>query len=529
MKSETELNHLLKILSMKKYASLLILMLLTAVGFSQKLVEAPKVKWGEEYKRPNFSAVEKIITSDNSGTYIWRNKSGALTNREVIIERYDENLKMDKASVLNIPFSAFNNNVDLIDIFPFAGKIITLTSIFNDADNRNTLYAQTIDRSTLQLNNDRQEVGVIDAKRRGNKGGFTYEISRDSSKLLVYSDLPYKFRSGERLSLNVYNQALEKQWKKQVELPFRDNNFTMESIEVAPDGNVYLLGKLVENTPLFQLKFNAPNYNYVVVAYTNNGNDTKQYDVSLGNDFITDLTIRVDNEGDLICAGFYSERSSRNMKGAFFSKINTATKKMYDIKRGEFSAEFLGQFMSKRRARKKRELFSYRIDELVLRSDGGALMVAEQFYIRVSTQTDPNGLQTQTTTYYYNDIITVNINPDGTIAWATKIPKRQVDGTGAFSSYAMTISKGKIYFVYNDHPKNLTRTNYRKIKNFNGKRSIVTLATLSPDGSYKKTALVNNRDERIITRPRIARQVNRDELILFGTYRKRYKFGSVKF
>jgi hypothetical protein len=514
---------------MKKYASLLILMLLTFVGFSQKLSETPKVKWGEEYKRPNFTAIEKIITSDNSGTYAWRNKSGSLTSREVIIERYDENLKLDKSSVLNIPFSVINNNVEVIDIFPFAGKIITLTSFYNSADNRNTLFAQTIDRTTLQLNNDRKEVAVIEAKRRGNKGSFTYEISRDSSKLLVYSDLPFKFRGGERLSLNVYNQALEKQWQKQVELPFRDNNFTMESIEVAPDGNVYLLGKIIEDRPLFDLNFNAPNYDYVVVAYTNNGNDMKQYDVSLGNDFITDLTIRVDNKGDLICAGFYSERSSRNMKGAFFSKINASTKKMYDIKKGEFSSAFLEQFMSKRRARKKRELFSYRIDELVLRSDGGALMVAEQFYVRVTTQTDPSGFQMQTTTYYYNDIITVNINPDGTIAWATKIPKRQVDGTGVFSSYAMTISKGKIYFIYNDHPKNLTRTNYRKIKNFNGKRSIVTLATLSPDGSYKKTPLVNNRDERIITRPQIARQVTSDELILFGTYNKRYKFGLVKF
>ena len=56
-------------------------------------------------------------------------------------------------------------------------------------------------------------------------------------------------------------------------------------------------------------------------------------------------------KGDLICAGFYSERSSRNMKGAFFSKINASTKKMYDIKKGEWKSAadrstFHTEFMS---------------------------------------------------------------------------------------------------------------------------------------------------------------------------------------
>jgi hypothetical protein len=516
---------------MKKGFSLLLLVMLSTVAIAQKQLNKPDVVWGEEYKRPNFSGVEKIIGADASGTYVWRSKSGTLTTTEIIIEHYDKNLKLDKSNSLNIPLNSFNNDFNVVDIFPFAEQIVTLTSFYDRGGDKNTLFAQTIDKSTLQLNDKRVEVAEINAKRRLNKGGFDYAISRDSSKLLIFSNLPFDRRGSEKLSLNVYDTKLDLQWKKTVELPFPDRNFQVENYEVDKNGNVYLLGKLYENTGLVTIfRQSTPNYSYVIVAYRNDGEDVKNYDVSLGEDFITDLTIRVGNNGDLICAGFYSERSTQGMKGAFFSKINAETKEMYDIKRGAFKPEFLEQFMSKRRSKKKRgELYNYRIDQLVLRSDGGALMIAEQFYIRVTTRTDANGFVTTTTTYFYNDIIAVNINPDGTVAWAARIPKRQSDGSGAFSSYAMSISGGKIYFIYNDHPKNITRTDYRKIKNFNGKKSIVTLATLSADGSYEKIPLFSNRDENIVTRPKIARQINKNELIIFGTFKKRYKFGKIIF
>ena len=513
---------------MKKWSGLLLLLMLTVSAMAQKFSKEADVFWGKEYRRPSFSAVEKIIGSDANGTYVWRNRAGTIANSEIVIERYDNQLNLDKTSSLDLPLNTFNNDFQVVDIIPFGGDIVMLSALYDGRANENVLYVQKIDKSSLKLKGKRQKAAVIGAKRRMNKGGFDYAISRDSSRILMYANLPFERRGGERLSLTVYDDNLKQQWTKAVELPFRDRNFEVENYEVDRKGNVYILGRLIDrnNISLFS---NRPYYSYVIVAYRNNGQDVKEYDVSLGQDFITDLTIRIGNDGDLICAGFYSERTTESMKGSFFSKINAETKKMYDIKKGAFDAAFLSQFMSKRRAKKKRELFNYRIDRLVLRSDGGALMIAEQFYIRVSTQTDANGFQTTTYTYYYNDIMAINMNPDGSIEWATRIPKRQIDGSGAFSSYAMTISKGKIYFVYNDHPKNLDRTDFRRIKNFNGKRSVVNLAVLSPDGSYKKSPLFNNRDERILMQPKIAQQVSTDEMIIFGMFKRRYKFGRVKF
>ncbi len=510
---------------MKKWSTVFIFLIIAfaAIGQSE---ENPTVLWGATYKSNKNAGMKKVITTDELGTYIWKDKYVSFSATEALLERYDNDLNLTSSSILNLPTDWKQRKI--IDIFPFAGKLVSLISVYDKAKDSNSLYAQTIDKSTLQLTGKRVLVSEISAKSRRNKGEFDYSISRDSSKILIYSNLPFD-GGEEKLSLLVYDENLDLQWEKPVSLPFKDKNFSVESYDVDENGNVYLLGKLSETTNLIKLMTSKPApYTYVIVAYRNKGEESQQYEVKLGDDFITDLTFRIGNNGDLICAGFYSEHGEHRLKGTLFFKINEATKEMYDIKRGEFNSAFLSQFMSTRNANKKKELVHYRIDKLILRNDGGALIIAEQFFVIVTTTTR-NGITTTTTTYHYNDIIAVNINPDGSIAWATKIPKRQIDTSGRLSSYAMLISKGKIYFVYNDHPKNVNVTDFRKIKNFKGINSAVMLVTLTPDGKYEKSLLFSNKDMDVVIRPKLARQTKANDLIIFGSFGKKYKFGKIVF
>ena len=101
------------------------------------------------------------------------------------------------------------------------------------------------------------------------------------------------------------------------------------------------------------------------------------------------------------------------------------------------------------------------MDQLILRNDGGALLIAEQYFVQEEYDRnqfyDPyysnyynRNYNDIDYVYNYNDIIVVNIRPDGEIEWTARIPKRQVttnDG-GYYSSYAMSIVRSKIYFVF---------------------------------------------------------------------------------
>ena len=201
------------------------------------------------------------------------------------------------------------------------------------------------------------------------------------------------------------------------------------------------------------------------------------------------------------------------------------------------------------------ELFDYSLDELILRSDGGAVLVAEQFYIqqdRFDNFNNPYGWGAGWSPYYspywnsryrgnfqvdyyynYNDIIVVNIRPTGEIEWAARIPKRQEtrnDG-GYYSSYAMSIVRDKLYFIYNDNPRNLNEAKRKsgRIYNYNGSDSIISLAQINIKGEVNTFPLAYNRDQGVMTRPKMCKQIGKKEMAIFGERGRGYRFGKLIF
>ena len=200
--------------------------------------------------------------------------------------------------------------------------------------------------------------------------------------------------------------------------------------------------------------------------------------------------------------------------------------------------------MKERKAKKTRkkmekgkdvEMYNYDLDQIVLRDDGGAVLVGEKFFISTTTTTSMmNGTTRYRTTSYYNyhDIIAVNLNPEGVIDWAQKIPKRQTtreDG-GFFSSYALAIVDDKMHFIFNDNPKNLV-AKPGKVHNFklNKRESIVVMVTLDAKGKQKKQPLFMAADAETIIRPKVCEQLSDHELIIFGQRKRVQRLAKLDF
>jgi hypothetical protein len=205
-----------------------------------------------------------------------------------------------------------------------------------------------------------------------------------------------------------------------------------------------------------------------------------------------------DNKGNIICGGFYSDKGTTTMKGAYFFTIDFTTKAIVKKSFKEFGVEFLTQNLTEREKEKVEkklekgkevEEYAYKLDDLILREDGGLVLVGEQAYSVTTTHYSSSGMSYKETRYYYNDIVVVNISPEGEIEWGTKIPKRQMttnDG-GYFSSYLMVVLKDKLYFIFNDCPKNLNVQKEGKYCFFNAfNESVAVLVELDGAGNYSK-------------------------------------------
>lgn len=532
---------------MRKY--ILISLVCISIVTSNAQLDLPgKIEWGEELREPNGTRIVKIISFGSSGFYAVRLKTtNAITGEQLFMEYFDGNRKLKKAEKIDLRYKGKQREFE--DLVKVGGQLYLLTSYNNQSKKKNYLFYQKVSRR-LTVSKTLVKIGEIDTRNKMREGSFDLVISKDSSRVLLYNQLPYQKNEPERFAFYVFDNNFNELWHKDIALPYADDRFSVEEYQIDKDGNIYLLGVIYEDKVGIRRK-GRPTYKYTVLAYRNNGTDFKEYKLNLTEKFITDLTFRIGNDGNLVCSGFYSEKGTYSIKGTYFFRLNAETEEIYNSNFKAFDFEFLTEYMrdgQKDRALKAEqsgnsnrapELYQFSLDELILRSDGGALLVAEQFYVYQRTYQNWNGYYrnyggTRQYDYFYNynDLIVVNIRPNGEIEWTARIPKRQetMNDGGYFSSYAMSIVQDRIYFIYNENSRNFDQDrNIKRLYNFNGRYSVIALTELKKDGSIRTFPLFHNQDADIITRPKICKQVGSKKMMVYGERGRQFRFATLEF
>ncbi|MBN4051272.1 hypothetical protein JYU16_00500 [bacterium AH-315-M05] len=514
---------------MKKIICLTLLSVTLIRASAQNL----NVRWGAELKHPSGSYINSIIGEDNDGFYVMRTKGKLLRKSRLWLERYsNKTMKQIFSKELLMP-NTKGKEVDFEDLKYVDGKLLLFTSYFNKKLRKNYAFVQHINEKGIVSRNFK-EMDQITVTKTSNRGSFDFILSEDSTKILVYHNAPYEKYSNEKFSYKVIDKDLNVIWSKSIELPYRDKYFSISNYLVDNFGNVYMLAEIYPDRQKGEKKERGKqNAKFVILAYYYKTGELKEFDVTLKDKWISEITFKVDKQGNLVAGGFYSNDKYFSIAGTFYLTIDKKTKivKAKGIK--EFSKAFLMEFMSERKADKGKELKRFYFDHFVLRDDGGAVMVAEQYYVKVTTYTDSKGNTRTTYHYYYNDIIVVSISPDGTITWAKKIPKKQhsTNDGGPYSSYIFAVFGDKMYFIFNDNPKNIQiyKTDPKKIKYMNKpKKSIATLVTVDSNGEMKRIPMFSAKDFDVIIRPKLHLQSSDKDLIIYGQKRSIYKFGKIE-
>lgn len=518
--------------------------------------------WGNDTNEPNNTLATQVIGINPDGFYVLRQKMAQNINAKpkVWVEHFSRDMKLSRSEEMELKYK--QKQRDFENVLWFGNKLYLLTSFNNAVKKRNFLFKQELNPKTLLAEKSLDMICETEARNKEVEGTFAFNISKDSSKLLIYNELPYDKKSPERFGFRVFDQNFDLLWEKNIVLPYNDDQFTVEDYRVDDQGNVFLLGVLYEDGAKWRRRGN-PTYRYVLLAYLDNGTSFEEIRIDLEDKFITDLTFRIGKDGNLVFAGFYSERGTYSVKGTYFFHIDPRSRAVMNRKSTPFEFDFLTAFMSdknkqkaaeaieKNDLRKVPELYDYSLDELILRSDGGAVLVAEQYFVEqdVNNMYSPYGLypyyspfydpfyynrfnQRQTDYFYhYNDIIVVNISPDGSIEWSSRIPKRQEtrnDG-GYYSSYAMATTRDGFFFVFNDDARNFGGDDKKLYTYTGGNNSVVALAQINIKGEVEVFPLTTSRDAGVNVRPKMCKQIGKREMALLGEKGRGYRFGSLKF
>lgn len=506
------------------------------------------------------SRISRIIADDKNGIYTYgvAKKTGYSWRIKPIISFYDRSLKLQKTNEVTLKNG--KKKLLFLDIFELGDEIYIFSTNRNNKMKKSWLYAQTINKETLQLNDDLIELAEIDFAEFYPKleGKFSISKAEDGSNFLVQKSLKgsfinpntgkpkHKDKTQWRV-LQVFDEELELMWQNESTSDDPTNTFRIMNACLDEKGNLHFLGQRKAYNIDKNLKNGDTHSALEIMSYTEQGTKIETYPVRIDNLNITDLKLAVDENYDFICVGFYSRTvAMKRIAGSFYLRIDAETGEHKKEVINEFGEELVlanrtkdekKQFSSASKKINNYGLERFVIRELDWREDGSIILVAERSYnmelnalgellgevsFTIGVKHDPwprDYYHTERVRFessHKEDILVINFSEKGEVLWESKIGKRQEAGE-AISSFAMTeVENGSLRFIFNDHPDNrLASTGEYKWKVFRGqKKSVTTMVTLNKDGLQKRDVLFSFEKDGLFLNSEVNKQLSDQEFLI---------------
>lgn len=229
---------------------------------------------------------------------------------------------------------------------------------------------------------------------------------------------------------------------------------------------------------------------------------------------------------ELVVTGFYSENQATRIIGYFFVKPDFNIAKSVikeaedsDLKIAQdtlgqkpvyhgFEQDFVRKVGNKNFLGNGIYLEYIEIRKLILRSDGGVLLVGESHNSNASQFPYPANYDNRFSNrremlyeHYYDDVLLFSINPDGTTQWSEILKKKQYseNDQGYFSSFGYINTGQRIHLIFNESVS---------------KDNMLNDFIIDTKGEYKIKSVLDPAEFKLNTAPRYSKQISPSEVIV---------------
>ncbi len=369
-----------------------------------------------------------------------------------------------------------------------------------------------------RYNAEAKEIDTISVKDYGQRYTLPAPqsvMSEDKTKLLIYNIL--EDQQIEATVVDLENNKIV--WDQVITTQHTDLKRMLKHCSIDNYGSIHFvffdeksLGIFKSEDDFFEILEYGPGY----ASVTNQLVEIKNYHVY-------DQAFKYDNVNHrLLCAGLYSDKNREKAVGYFTFNLSTTHPEAYQILFVPFDDAFIASTLGKEETTQK-GIMDSKIQDLVLRKDGGVLLLLEEVrrLERTSNLTSRSSFNNSammhiTTDYYYEDILAIAVNPDGSEQWKNVLHKRQFsqDDDAIFSSYGVFKTPSGLRLLYNDEINVETTTSAYQLRG---------------NGSMERNTIFSTDRQDVFLRFRDALQVSSNEVIVPSEYRAELKLVRIRF
>lgn len=412
------------------------------------------------------------------------------------LDAYNDSMRL----MATIALDFFPQKIYETTFFALEDQIIVLYQAVQS--NMVIQYAARLDSRARML----QKPVALDSIKMGwfsaDRQYYSSAISGDKSKIIVFS-LGKSKNKRQEFSTILLDNTLNILAKGKPYIESNDD-FSLGQSLLGNDGSLYLSGysgagahSYSGDAWLFKLSPDAQQFSNIVLPLASN--------------YVTGMYIRLNDQRDEIyVSAFYSGKRAGNLEGLVYGLYNTTGNTFTTFK----TIPFDDRLRNATDDRNKKKAFNdYVVRNLIVKNNGGFILVAENYYVNTRTSAygtgvgyyswynNNNYLSNSTREYHYGDIMVLDYDINGELQWNSFIRKEQYsqEDDGLFSSYAMLNSGASLVFLYND---------------FSTSKSSLNLAALDVSGSLQLKKINPGRAAGADWLPRSGKQTDLKEIMI---------------
>lgn len=413
------------------------LSLLTVVADAQEVIS--RLDLGRRDPKPSYFEYSPV-----DGGLVTFGPTSTRSSRYLGLVKYDANLQEEwKIEVIE---QNGRRNVDFVSVI--GPHILVFMSEFSPSEGviKTFYYSYDLEGNPLV------EQGILSVvpNQKEQKVDLQYVLSPNKRRLLAYKNLANR-KESESILFYLFDEEGEVVENGELDLRYPDNKFSVANIRVSNLGNIYVLGKFTRSG----LTTDAQDIQHIIYRHDLEASEGLEIQVDIGDRFITDLAFRLDRAENIYVAGFYSNRGTDMIAGTLLQKLSPEGE-LLQQSLDAFSDEFLSNYLSNGQINRGRELRNFYLDPedgIILRSDGGVLLIAEKFYVTYQSYRDMYGSWIDRALYHYEDVIFTSVASDGEIEWHAIIDKNQVSESPQTLSFFSAISARGSAIFYEFKPQ----------------------------------------------------------------------------
>jgi len=474
----------------------------TSFGFDKEIV----LEKLNEYVR--------FIGADSDGFYAIR-----INERDELFLDFFNGNSMNRESSNQLILPMIDGiSAEYVEMFYLDGNLILFTQVINNTIKEKSLFIQHINKSG-QIIGEPKLIGKL--TNQNTAVDFTVELTPNQQNMFVYYNRPFQTYNEEPYFFKIYDPDMKEIYNNSIKLPLVGEAFSIDQIEIANSGNVYMLARISPDARELKRMKNIV-YDYKLLSYNVVDGTVSKVDIKGKKFILVDAIIGVDENEQVDIYGFMVRKGKTDYEGIFHQKYNPVTKTFAtgDAKKADyvFSKTEVPEFRSERLTKIYEDMYNYKLLDVLYLSNGGSVVIAEHQNYWMDSIVVPGSKEIIYNDYYrFNDVLVAYCSPENTMDWMTRIPKSQYsyNDLGKYSSVASFAVGEKVFIFYNDNAKNLKLlqeqnldgTLYKEIVAPDRKGVAVAVSIFS-DGKVHGTAMFNKKNKKYRIVPEFFKEYN---------------------